>query len=313
MLAVSADTERNKRAAGYITVIAAAILFGCESVTVQLAYQGGWNIITLLSSRFFVSALLFLFAVRLFRAPLLVEPAYRLQVLALSGLTLGGTLSLYLALANLPAALAILFFYAYPSLTALVSRVCYRQPLTADKLLALLISAAGLVLLYWSSAAQVRPLGILFALCGALAQSFKLNMVERLLPRVNQYTYNFNVTALTALYYALGALLGLGGGFSLSPVNTQGWLTWIFLALFVTTAASFLLNRGASVIGAVNSAIIMLLEPPTTAFTAYLFFRDLLSPPQLLGGALILAAVALPMVLSRRAAGKAPVARSPEP
>ena len=57
----------------YLMVLFAALLFGCESVIVKIAYAGGWTVFSLMAARFTIAALIFAAAVKLTGAPWLVE------------------------------------------------------------------------------------------------------------------------------------------------------------------------------------------------------------------------------------------------
>ena len=127
-----------------------ALLFGTESVVIQLAYAGGWSVFPLLTGRYLIASVVLFFVTKAYRVPLLIQKGERLHTLLLVLLQLIVNICLLQALAYLPAALAILFFYAYPALTALVTRVFYHRPLTRTKTMALILSGVGLILLYWT-------------------------------------------------------------------------------------------------------------------------------------------------------------------
>jgi drug/metabolite transporter (DMT)-like permease len=287
------------KAVGRLTVALAAILFGCESVGVQLCYLGGFDTITLYATRFAIALLFFAATVLIFKVPFFVEKEYRLRVVIIGLGYVGTTWFLFSALGRLPAALAILFFYVYPSLTALIARIFWHQKLGAIKICALLLSAAGLVMLYWSSAAGIELLGLLFALLGALCNAIKLNIAGEVLPKVNIFTYSFDVFAV--MFLSIFIIVPLGGGINLD-VEPMSWIYLLFLTVGVTFGAGLLINRGLKSVPAVDVSILCLLEPPVTALTAYLFFHYLLTPWQLAGGILLLIAVVLPQLQEYRLA-----------
>ena len=84
--------------------------------------------------------------------------------------------------------------------------------------------------------------------------------------------------------------------FSLSAVTVDGWFYLFYVSVFITSLASFLITIYIPRLGAVESSLFMLLEPPTATLFAFLVFGDTLTGLQFLGGALIMTAVALPLI-----------------
>ena len=280
----------------YLMVAFSAILYGCESVTVKLAYNGGWTVFTLMTARFTVAVLVFGLAVALTGAPCLVEKGQRWATLKLCAFHVASLICLYQAYDYLSPALATLFFYAYPSTTALISRLIYKKPLRSSDLAALVLSAGGLLLLYWSSAAGISLIGVMFALASAFFQGFRYNMSERLMPKVTVITYNFNAVVIVAAVGWIICLLGGAGDFSLAGVSGGGWLAMAAVALLVSSAATFLTMKFIPQVGAVVTSLLMLLEPPIAASLGWIIFGDALNGWQIVGGTLIIASVMLPII-----------------
>ena len=285
----------------YFMVAASALLYGCESVTVKIAYAGGWTVFSLMTARFTVAVLVFALAVKLKGAPWLVEKGQRLTTLKLCFFHIAALICLYQAYDRLPAALATLFFYAYPSSTAIVSRLVYKKPLRTPDIVALVISAVGLVLLYWSSMEAISLLGVVFALLSAFFQGFRYNISEELMPKVTVLTYNFNAVIIVAATGWLICLLGGAGSFSLPAVTLPGWLAMIMVGVMVSGAATFRTMKYIPKVGAVVTCLLMLLEPPMAACLGWLVFGDRLSGWQLFGGGLVLSSILLPIIFREKA------------
>ncbi len=279
-----------------------AIIFGTEAVIVQLGYGNGFDVLSLAATRFLIASVFYLGLARLKKKPLLVARELWGGTLVLSLLTTGCSFAIYTAVSLIPASLAILFFYAYPSLTALASRLLFHgERLTPSTVLALLLSAVGLVLLYWSSMADINPWGVVVALTGAVLQALRLNLVDRVVSRTDMITFNLDCTVAVAVMYNLAMLFWEKGRYGWVSVTVPGWLIILYLALAVTVAGMYVVYRGIHILGPVPCSLLLLLEPPTTAVMALIIFKDLLTGWQLLGGALILTAVALPQVVQARA------------
>lgn len=284
----------------YLMVAFSAILYGCESVTVKLAYGGGWTVFSLMAARFTVAMLVFAAAVKLSGSPWLVEKGQRWPTLKLCAVYICAVICLYQAYDYLSPALATLFFYAYPSMTAIVSRLVYKKPLHTADIVALVLSAVGLILLYWSSVGDISMIGVMFALLSASFQGFRYNMSERLMPKVTLVTYNFNNVTVVTIVGWLICLLGGAGDFAFSAVSATGWVTLLALGLVITSGATFLTMKYIPKVGAVVTSLLMLLEPPMAAGLGWLVFGDELSGWQLVGGGLILASVMLPVIFREK-------------
>jgi drug/metabolite transporter (DMT)-like permease len=226
-----------------------------------------------------------------------------MPLLRLSANVLAGVVLLYLALALLPATLAILFFYAYPSFTSLLHMLLKRGSLGAPRLLALLISGGGLILLYWSSSGGLSFWGVACALATALLQAFKLFQTARLLPRISAASLNlfnaFTTTIAVSLVFVLQGVFS-AQGFGLAAISGAGWLYMLALGMFVTVFGNLFMTLGIQYVGAVDTSLVLLLEPLTTAVLAFLIFGDRLSHWQIVGGLLILLAVAWPAACGLR-------------
>lgn len=287
---------------GYTVLVLSAIIWGTEAIAAKICFSGGFTVVALLAWRYAVSVPVFALAVKQQREPLLPPRNVLKPLLLLSLNVLAGVITLYIALNLLPATLAILFFYAYPSFTSLLHLLLRRGALGTPRVLALLLSAIGLVLLYWSTVEHLSLLGVLSALLSAALQAGKLFQTAAILPRISAARLNFFNAAFTALCAVLlYALMATGGrGFGLSAISTQGWLSMLFLGMFITVFGNLLMTLGIHYVGAVDSSLVLLLEPLTTAGLAFLIFGDTLGPGQMLGGLLILLAVALPTAAGLR-------------
>lgn len=293
------NKERNLNYA-YMMVAFSAFLYGCESVTVKIAYAGGWTVFSLMAARFTVAIVIFALAVGVTGSPWLVERGQRWATLRLAFVYAAALICLYLAYYYLSPALATLFFYAYPSFTAIISRLVYKRPLHSFDVVALVLSALGLLLLYWSSGDTISMLGMMFALLSALFQGIRYNISERLMPHVTVITYNFNTAIVVAAVGWVISLLGGAGDFTPAGVTVPGWLALAGLGLVISSGATFLTMKFIPRVGAIATSLLMLLEPPVAAALGWIIFGDKLSGWQLIGGGLVLASVMLPIIFREK-------------
>jgi drug/metabolite transporter (DMT)-like permease len=178
-----------------------------------------------------------------------------------------------------------------------------RGPLGSPRLIALVVSALGLMLLYWSSTAGLSFWGVACALAAALLQAGKLFQTAALLPRISAANLNLFTASTTTIaasfFFMLQGILS-PQGFGLSAVSGAGWLYMLILGMFVTVFGNLFMTLGIKYVGAVDTSLVLLLEPLTTAVLAFMVFGDMLGSWQVMGGLLILLAVALPAVANMR-------------
>src|SRR5215211_4956325 len=262
------------RGSGTILCLGSAAAFGAMAVLGKLAYGDGATVGTLLAVRFLLAAAMF-WALVLARGG-----AHELRALgrrdAAVGLALGGCgyaiqAGLYFAaLRRVDASLLSLLLYTFPAFVAVAAFALGRERLDRPRLAALGLAFGGLVLvLAGAGAGALDPLG---AAPGTGA-----------------------AVALTAGSALLGELRP-------ADLTVAGWAWLACLAVVSTVASISLLFAGLRRVGPTTASILSTAEPVVTVLLAFLVFGELLSLVQLVGAALVLAAVLVLYVRPPRAA-----------
>ena len=136
---------------------------------------------------------------------------------------------------------------------------------------------------------QGQPLGIALGILGAAIYAVYITIGGRI-------TQNTDPLAATLVVMATAALGN--GSFALAsgdplPAGGMAWLAIAAIALFSTVIAIGTFLIGIKVIGPARASIISTLEPVVTICLGVVFLGESVSPQQLVGGAMVLAAVAL--------------------
>lgn len=273
---------------GFIQVLASAAAFGSMAIFAKLAYRSGLSANQLLFWRFFLATLALTPWVLAKRLPW--PPAKTLLGLALMGALgyVGMSLCYFNALNYAAAGTVALLLYLFPPLVLLLSRVFLGEALTPRRLLALVLSLSGLaatVGLEFSG----QPLGYLLGIGSAFIYASYIVAGSRISNGVHPLVSALVVCASAAL---VNGLLSLVQGFAL-PQGLHGWSATLMLALVSTVAAIALFLAGLQKIGAARTSLLSTLEPVVTLALAALVLGEGLSLAQVLGGGLILSAVAL--------------------
>lgn len=277
---------------GVFLVLVAAVFFGTEGIFSKLAYASGVTYLSTVTFRSVFSGLVLLLVLLVtgqgFKVP---KKMYRLLGLLAGLFTVIGA-CLYKALEILPASLAILFFYSFPTFTCIFDYLIKREKLSKPKLLALALSFCGLLLLHFSSFGTLPLTGVFFAFGAALANALFMVLSPMVLKEVHELALTFWMFVCSAIFYLMVG--GYTGSLSFGSLTITSWLFLILLALFSTAAANVALIYGLGTIGSTTAAIVQTVEPVVTAILAFIVFKEKLAGWQVFGAMLIIAAVLIP-------------------
>jgi len=285
--------------AGFALVVCSALGFAAMGVFAKLAYDEGLGVTTLLAVRFVLAAGVFwlLLALRRARTPdrdSASRPSPSRGVI-LAGLGLGGVAyaaeagTFFAALERIDLSLASLLLYTYPALVALGAFALGRERPDRRRLLALAAASAGLVLvLAGAGTGALDPLGVALALGAAIGYSAYILGAEGLSDRVDPWLMGALVITGAAVSLVVAGLVT--GAIDLG-FGAAGWLIVAAMALISTVMAISCFFAGIERIGGSRASIVSTVEPPATLLLAFLIFGEQLGAVQLLGGALVLAAI----------------------
>ncbi len=198
------------------------------------------------------------------------------------------------------AAVATVLIYISPAFVAIFASRFLREKFDRDKLIALLLTIAGCVLVaraYDLSQVELNPLG-LSAGVGSGITFATYSLVGRVVTRRYSpwtsifYAFLFGTGFLLPVAF-LGTQFVYGTQFVPTHVAFDGWLVLVFLALGPTLGGFGAYTIGLSHLPASVASILAAFEPVTTAIVAYLVFGEMLDPLQLIGAGLILWSVVM--------------------
>lgn len=211
--------------------------------------------------------------------------------MALGALQFGAAYFLFEGFANAPVSLVILLFYVYPLVATLGAALLLGEPLGARRLVVLALGLAGIALSV-GAPASVKGIGIVFGLLAGLCLGSNVVAGRRLM--TTRRAAPFDVVPLMFLGPALALALVVwptrGVDLSLDGV---GWAALVGLALVGTVLPTLLFWTGVSLVGAGTASMLATVEPLVAVLLAYAVLDESLSGLQLVGGALIVAAVTL--------------------
>ncbi|MEP7135049.1 MAG: DMT family transporter [Chloroflexota bacterium] len=202
------------------------------------------------------------------------------------------------------AAVATVLAFSSPAMTAILSRIVFKEKIGWIKIISIMISLLGLIFVSGAenpATWQLNTAGILFGLLtGFFFGVYNLEGKHASDEHIDSWTallYSFAIATFFLFFFnlgkdlfsskaALGEMLWLGS-------SVKGWGILFLLGVAPTLGGFGLYTMSMRFIPATTANLIATLEPILTAIWAYFFLSEILTGSQLWGGLLILAGVIL--------------------
>jgi len=292
---------------GFIVVLGSAALFGMLGPLSRFAYEQGMEPASFVAWRALIGligiGLVVAWRVRRGTARLVrpreLTPRTRATLLLAASMGFLLNLCMFVAFDRITVALALLGFYTYPALVAVVNVALGRERMDGTRAAALLLALAGMVAVV---ASQLDPaggirldaLGFGLALGAALSQTVFV-VISRDGYREVPTEQVMAVVLLVTVIGATGLAFAGGAGTSLGqPVRDPGVLPLLlFTGIFTAAIPSLGFLAGIRSIGGTQAGILMLFEPVVGVALAAWLLGEALVPIQALGAVAILGAALL--------------------
>lgn len=297
-------TARDPRL-GYLLIITAAVLFGLNGGVSRVAMGSGLSPESFTTLRITGATLVFLAYAACFRRAALKRPrgsAFGLVV----GLGLVGVTALQLtynvAIDRLPLGIALLIEYLAPVLVVLWVRFVRREPVRGRMWIAVALAVTGLAVVgqVWNGLA-FDALGVVMALLAAVSFATYFLLGEHNMGfddplRVILWAFVVATVAMnliepiwtTPSLAGSTSMLGRLDGFAADP--------WIVVGIVVVmgTVLPFFLGMAAlRHLPATIVTVVAMLEPVIANVLGWVWFRESLTPVQVLGALAVLAGIVL--------------------
>lgn len=281
---------------GFLLATLGAILFSAKTVVVKLTYRYGVDAVSIIGFRMML-ALPFFLAIGWYQArkasrgeipPLLTKHKVQLVVLGFIGYYLSSFLD-FLGLQYITAGLGRLILFLSPTFVLLLSALLLKQAILPKQWLALLLSYAGVILVFLedlSFSGEKVGLGAAFVLGAALSYSFYLIGSGELIKRIGAtrlVAYAMSVSAVftTVQFFWVHGWQGL-----YVPSEVYG-LSAIH-AVVNTVAPTFMIMWAVARVGAPMTAQLGLIGPVSVLFLAAWFLHEPITTVQLVGTGFVL-------------------------
>ncbi len=281
-------TAAADRRFGLVLIIISAASFGVMPIFARLAYNAGAEPITVLFLRFTIAAVV-MNLIMILRRTAYPRGLVLLELILLGAIAyVGESLAYFLALKMASAGLVALLLYIYPALVTALSAIFLKEHLTRVKIVALFIALSGTALTLRISGGG-SLMGILLGIAAAVDYAIYILLGSRIVRRSGSMaSTTVIITSTAGVYVGIVAIHG-----TTYPTTSTGWIAIIAIALISTVLAFVTFFTGLKRIGPTTTSTLSTFEPIVAVVLAAIVLGETISPIQILGGILILAAVVL--------------------
>jgi Predicted permease, DMT superfamily len=296
------DRHNQSIAIGIILILISTLGFSVYPILGKYIFAGGAGLTTVLFVRFTIAALFF-WTITLWRDgfPRLTLKLW-LVLWGLGGICYSLMAGLYLTSVRfIPASLAALLLYAYPVIVTVIAVLTKQEKFSCFKVVGLLLSTTGLVLVLGLALKSVNFLGVSLALGSALVYAIYILIGNQVLKTTTTLVSTALISTSAALTYGLVGLLMGGMTWHLSLAT---WSGIGGIALFSTIIAMLTFFQGMKHIGATSASIISTMEPVMTVLLAIILLHEGITLLQVLGGLFVVAGGILAVLSPRSTSDK---------
>lgn len=202
---------------------------------------------------------------------------------------IGIATTLYLSFEYISGSLATIISFTFPVMVLIIEMIRGTEKVKATKIIAVLISMGGMLLIVYGPGIKPNIIGILFALGTAVCYTiYILGLASKPLKDSNSIVVAGYVLLASAIFN-FGRCLISG-----KPLFTTGFhqlALMLALAIICAFAAILLYCIGVKLIGPVRASIINTFEPVVACVFGYLLIGDDITRNMIIGAVLIMAAV----------------------
>ena len=273
--------------AGTILALASAAAFAFSTVAAIAAFRAGSNPATLVAARFVLPALVLVIWLSAQGRPVSLPRRDGLIAIALGVVTAIYSWALLHAIGAIPLALAILIFYLFPLVAAVILGLLGWERLGWITIAAIVVAFAGLALALDPRTGQHGAAGLSLAFLAAVGLGVVVAVSGRVLRTSDSRPVTLYMAAVSAVL--LIALCALQGDFVL-PNTAAGWAGFVAAALFYAFAmiAFFV---AVSMIGPLRTSLLCYAEPVISAALGVAVLGEPLTLTQIGGIALVIVAL----------------------
>ena len=280
----------NRKVKGYVLGSVAAATYGMNPLFALPLYADGMNTDSVLFFRYSL-AIPFLAMMLIFRGRDFKINAKETVVLAIMGFLLAiSSLALFMSYSYMDAGIASTMLFVYPIMVAVLMTLFFKEKLTLQTVVCILLALTGIGLLYQSPDGTTLSLaGVSLVFVSSLSYAIYIVGINRpSLIGMPTLKVTFYVLLFGLSIYIVRLLMA--GSIDL-PTKWYLWFNVFALAIFPTCISFLCTTSAIQYIGATPTAILGALEPVTAIFFGVTVFGEQLTMREAFGVVLIILAV----------------------
>lgn len=293
--------QREKSGAALVAL--SAFGFGLMPIFAKVCYAAGSSTYTLLFLRFTAAAIFMMAMMKARRLPRLSKKeAWTFFFLGAIGDS-AQAFCYFMALQYASAGAVSLLLYTYPAMVMVGSALIFKEKITADKVLSLVLATGGAFIIMGGNL-NGEPLGLFLALLSALVYTtYILYSAKYLRPGVGAQSSAYMMVGNAVTY----GIISLFVGFE-PPQTRVGLFALVLITLLSTIVAFWSYMEGLGRLGPIKTSLVALLEPLLTVIFSVIILGEALTRDIMLGGCLVMASLFITVRASQKEARRKPEA-----
>jgi probable blue pigment (indigoidine) exporter len=275
------------RLPGLMPAVIAALSFSATDILLKVAYASGMDVLTLASLRSVLAAVFFWGWLRIVRPVRWHTARERTIALGLGVLFALSVVGLLEAISLLPVSIAVLAYFIYPLLTGIAAALTGVERLGARALLTATVAFLGLALMLGHGLSELSVFGLACAFGAALCRVASLLVTRAYLATTDARVTTWYSMVASAMMFVAASLTAWVWNV---PHSAWGWAA--FLGVTITsTLSTLLIYISTNTVGPFRTALALNLEPLVTLIASMALLEEVLAPVQMLGAAMMIAAL----------------------
>ena len=272
---------------GIIVALAAAAGFALANTSATVAYQGGSNPLTVAAIRFLMPTAALIIWLRLSNVSLALPRRDAIAAAFLGVVTALYTWALLRSFSSIPFALAVLIFYLFPLMAAVIVAGFGWEKFSWKTGAAIVVALAGLALALDVRGGSLNAEGVALALSAALGLAIVVAVSSRIFRKGDARPLTLYMAAAASV--VLLTLCAVSGDFAL-PHTTPGWIGFVAAAsLYGFAMIAFFI--AITMIGPVRTSLLSYADALISAALGVVVLGQALTMFQIAGIALVILAL----------------------
>ena len=281
----------DNRVKGFIFVMITCITYGIMPALTQLSYLAGLSVSTMLFGRLSLGALLIWTTIIVKKLHFKVSKKHLGFMMMTGCASVVQMITMSESYRYLPGAIVSLLLFLYVSVVVVIDVILGREKFNKTRILCLVCSFVGLVLVIWTPGQGIKlnGIGVVLVLIAAFFYGLYAIGLGEKRTRALDSEVVIGYMLIPPIFFSF--IRCIASGESVLPRTPTQAMYLFLLAFFCMFIAAVSFCKGVKYIGSSNAAIFNTLEPVVAYFSGIILMNDKVSPNAITGGLLILGAI----------------------